>query len=552
MNNFTPELRELYKRLERAEEIIKGSSVLDTAENIVPPMINFVDNSDFIFSNEAYNASSFTDDEDVLAQWYGRPQGTSSAYTENTASESSLSIRSSAHGSGARTGFEWKTDTGTIALTGGYQLGSRLASKYATAGNYMICRLQVIRNTGATIADSLKLKVSIWDNTDRQILRGTTPELASTKIGGHSGGSVTRQYILEIQMPDGKRFFTDTTTFTDPKNEITNTVATTSVDNNDYVSVALPNIVGAVRYSLYRRTPLETDTNWYLVDTVPKGTGTILDFGGGNITWTVPTLDNDNKEFALAEAFLDDISGEIPSENVPYEVIIPIIVPSTFIVNGDQFLQIEFLREDYTDTDSTDISADGILIDKVGLSYTNGRWVASARDQTKLATPTTPTNPVPTGGGGGINPDVPVCIWVESNVLMWSDDRNHYLMPASSVIVGDRLVSWNGTNFVPSRVRKIVKGISRFNYKLFADDKEVICSFSHRVISHFNDFEKGTRVGDLDRHTLTYDNNSLKKSRIIGLETFHQVIDVVTFKMEKNLENYIAEGFVHHNSKPAS
>ncbi len=648
--NERDQVRELGRRLARLNEavdIIQRTTTTTTADDIIPGMVNFLDNSDFIFSDEAYNASAYADDEDVLAQWYGRTQATAASYTENTAgAESGESVRRSAHTSGARTGVEWLDSEGTVIMTGGYRLASRLPAKHASAGNYLAARFQCskrsvsftfvaadvtigtekitenahglangtrvtlttdgtlpapltistnyyIVNAGANdfelsltsggaavnltdtgsggathtvhpqIAEDIIAKVSIWDNTDNRILRGTKPPLTSQKSGSHTGGTVTRQYILEVVMPDGRTFYSDTSVFTTNQNQVVNSVATTAIDADDFVTVAWSAVVGSSRYRVYRRTPAEADTAWYLVGTITNGSTSVRDFGGtGGGDWAVPAFSNDNKEYQLAEGFFEDIGELLQTADDTNEASFGIQVPSSFTPNGNQFIQIEFLQSDYTNTTTAQIPTDSLRIDRVGLSYTNGRWVPSARDASRNPTPTGTPSPPPTGGGTGTNPPAGggenTCVREDSYVLMWHPQGKHFWLPANEVVVGDRLVSWDGEELVPTTVYKVVPGLSRSNYTAYALGEELMCSFSHRVIKDINDFKNGTRIGMDLEGVLMYDRETeeLIQAQVDSVELINDKWGVITFRLSRGRRNYISSstkgryGFFGHNVKP--
>lgn len=635
------ELGNMVASLRKAVGILQSSSTQQEPVDIIPAMVNFLDNSDCIFSDEAYNATAYADDEDVMAQWYGRTQATASSWVENAVgAESTESLRRSAHGSGARTGFEWYDTEGSVLLTGGYRLGSRLAAKYATAGNYMAARMQVSRrsvsftfvaadvNTGTNkitenahglanntrvrlstdgtlpaplavdtdyyiinagandfelsiteggsavditdtgsggathtvdprISTSIRAKVSIWDNTDNRILRGVKPTLTSRKSGSHSGGTVTRRYILEVVMPDGRTFYSDASSFTTNQNQVTNSVSPVNVDSDDFVTVSWSTVTGSARYRVYRQTPAEADTNWYLVATITNGSTSARDFGGsGGGTWAVPSFDNEFKEYQLAEAFYDEVGELLETADDINEISLGIQIPYNFTPNGNQFFQVEFLKNDYTATTTADIPTDSMRLDRFGLSYTNGRWVASARDMTILATPTGTPNPPPTGGGGGGNPPSGggenTCVREDVEVLMWHPQGQHYWMPANQVVIGDRLVSWDGEELVPSTVYKVIRGVSRKNFLVYADGEELPCSFSHRAITDFDDFKAGTRVTlDLEQ-VLMYNetDQSMTVQVVDSVQTVDDVWTVITFRLSNGRRNYIARRFFGHNEKP--
>lgn len=636
-DNTQDQLRELGNTVSRLKKLVTAIDQTPPVEtpDIIPAMVNFVDNSDFIFSDEAYNTTTYTDDETVLAQWYHRGQGTSGSYTENSSSaESGEAISRSAHSGGASNGAEWLDTEGSLLLTGGYRVASRLKAKYAVAGNYMASRLQVSKRdvsfvvdasdvdtsgdafaelsyglavgtrvrvttddtlptplvvdtdyyigagadanhftltdvdsnvinitsvgSGRTtvipqIAEDIRLKISIWDNTDNRILQGSKPVLTSAKSGTHLGGTTTRKYVLEVQMPDGRTFYSNLSAFTTGQNQVINTVDATAVDSTNFVTIQWSAVVGVSRYRVYRQAG--ADPSYYLVSTITNGSTSAFDFGGtGGGTWTVPTLGDEAKEYQRAEGFYDDIGELLQTADEINEIAIGLQIPSTLVPNGNQFLQIEFLKDDYSATTSADIPPDSLRLDHIGLSYTNGRWVPSARDQALLATPTGTPAPPPTGGGGGGNPPSGggenTCVHEDAMVLVWANDGDHKWYPAKSVVEGDKLVCWDGEKLAPTVVNKVITGMSRANYLIYADGEELGCSFSHRAIADLNDFEFGTRVTlNLDT-VVMYKDGKPVECKVDSVELINELWIVKTFRLSKGKRNYIANKFFGHNRKP--
>jgi hypothetical protein len=557
IDDIKAQLRELLVRQDTLETTVNAQDVTpaELTPDIVPALVNFLDNTDFIYSDEAYNLATYTDDEDVLAQWYGRTQATASSYVENTgATESTESIRRSAHTSGARAGAEWDDSTGSLLLTGGYRVAGRLSGKFATAGNYIAARMQISRPVGATaVAEDIVAKLSLWDNTDNEVLKGDYPALTSSKIGTHTGGTHTRQYILEVQLSSGRKFFSDTVSFSTGDNQVVNAVSFVNIDSDDYVSVSWDTIVGAVRYRVYRRETTGADTDWYLIATVTNGSTSINDFGGtGGGVWAVPTFDADHLEFQVADAYFEDIGAIIQTENDIQEVSFGLRVPYNFNPNGDQFLQIEFLKADYTASTTTEIPADSIRIDRVGLCYTNGRWTASARDMALVVIPTGNPSPPPSTGGGGDLPPTgggePYCVVPNTRILVWSDDLNHYYMKASELVEGDRLVSWTGESYEPAKIRKIITAWSRAVNLIHANNEQLSCSFSHKLIADETNLE-GTRIGLLKETCMMYAPDKPIKVNIDTIDTEYAPSKVLTFDLQRGKRIYIAEGFLCHNRK---
>jgi hypothetical protein len=404
------QLQELEARLSKLQNKVDSLDLFRAEEPIpiIPPLTNFIDNSDFLYSDETYNNPAYTDDENVLALWYARPQNLNISWEENTDASSTgeapnHSIRKTGHSSGVRANVEWDITTGSVKLSGGQVLATRLPIRHAYAGNYLVTQFQLWKNDpAAVIPENIMAKVSIWDNTDNKIIEGAKPTLQSIKVGSHSGGTITRQYILEVQMPDRRTFYSDTTTFNTGSNQVENTVNPFAVDNNNTVSISWNKIIGSSRYRIYRRI---AGGDWYLIGTITNGSNQFIDSGGiGGGVWTIPTFDNERKEFQKAEAFILNIGKIVANNTDPHTVVAAIQIPTNFTPNGDQFLQIEFLKNDYSNTTTAEIPTKKLTIDKVGLSYTNGRWTPSSRDLTLAPAPTGNPSPPPSTGGGGINP----------------------------------------------------------------------------------------------------------------------------------------------------
>jgi hypothetical protein len=414
------------------------------------------------------------------------------------------------------------------------------------------------------VKSGLTARVSLLENTGGEIFYGAKPTLTLQKIGSHTGGTTTRNYILEVQMPSGRRFYSN---ISSPAT-VTNTVATDSVDNDDYVSISWDKIVGASRYNVYRQSG---SGDWYLLGATNSSTNLIYDYGAGSITFTPPTFTSakptdSQVEYMRAEAIIENATNDVSTgELVTVELNSSIQFPTdvtNFADKGDQLIQVEFFNSDGTNTTLKEIPLNSLLIDKVSLSYVYGRWHPSSRDQALTPDKVIPTAAIasggtgdgtgtaPSGGGGGTTTGGGnQCVHRNTPILMWSDDGQHFYMPASDIVLGDRLVSWDGEKIVPSRVVKITPGISRMNYRIYAGDNELVCSFSHRIIADFADFPKGTNVGRLDKTTVIYKDGTAQLAEIEGLESFSGAMQVLTFKMEKGLENYVSAGIFSHNRK---
>lgn len=516
-------------------------SVPSSSNEVIPAMVNFADNSDFIYSDIAYNPThTYTDSDEVLAGWYYRAQATATSYGENSGGAQATGAIVSADHSSPSSAVQWEKGTGSILFTGGLRIAHRLSAQVAQSGNYMVCRME-LSNTGvADIISDLILKVSIWDNTDNKILQGTRPTLTPAKQGTHSGGTHTRKYILETIMPDGTTFYTD---LVSPAN-VVNCVSIGTVDQVNYVTVEYQLTERAKRYRVYRQ---EDSGNWYLLETVVNGANSINDFGGiGVAEWTVPTPDTLHKEYQVADAYVLNAARQLQKVNRIVNFAIPIYIPSRFVINGNQFLQIEFLYNDFNESDDEAINPLGIRLDKVGFSRTNGKWMESAHDQTLLPVPTVPSTPIDTGGSGG-NEGNPACVTPDTLIMLW--DRTE--IPAGSVVEGDTLLSWNGKEYIPSIVQSIIYGRTSSVFCSNLETTNLQSSSSHRVI-YTNSLKAANVYGlaNLNKEVFVYREENPVLESYISWDWLSIVSEVITFELEEGKHVYFANRVASHNLKP--
>ncbi len=130
---------------------------------------------------------------------------------------------------------------------------------------------------------------------------------------------------------------------------------------------------------------------------------------------------------------------------------------------------------------------------------------------------------------------------------MWSDDGLYYERKASEVVMGDRVVAWDGEELAPSKVRKVIRGISTSNYILHNGYNQLGCSFSHRNIADMEDFEHGTSVKKLSTCVMYRDSELITDK--ITKEIIESKASVITFELEKGKRNFIANSFFNHNLK---
>ena len=210
---------------------------------------------------------------------------------------------------------------------------------------------------------------------------------------------VKRDYILEVVMPDGRTFYSESEVFTEGKNSVSDTVNTSTVNSEDYVSITWSKVVGSKEYNIYRRVD---GGQFYMIGSVPSSTDQFLDFGSAtDIPLPSLTQRPPETEVFYAEAVITNVTDLIHQNPGVYrEVVAPIQFPSAitqFDFSGEQYLQIEFFKpgEGLESTDLADIPVNTLGIDKVALGYNYGRWAPSDYDLTMKFSRTNPTDPIP-------------------------------------------------------------------------------------------------------------------------------------------------------------
>lgn len=636
------QLRELSTRQQQSEdridEIDRAVSVV--SPDIIPQIVNFADNSDFLYDCEAYSGTTFTDDEDTLYGWYVRDQGSALAWEENdetgagTIAPAHAITKSTFTPAGNYPSFRayWDTTNGSVNMKGSSVIAHKLSAVRGYAGNQIAVRLQAslknraavsevetqFTNSGGAIllttttahqyvtgvkgqftttgtlptglalntdyyairvsattlkfatslanaeagtaiaftddgtgthtftpslitpASDLKLKISIWDNTDLAIKEGSDPTISGTKVGTHTG-SVTRDYILEVHMQDGSRFYSSSIS-------VTNTDDVDVPSSSKYVNLTWTKIIGSARYKVYRRAG---GGDWFMIGSTFDET--LRDKGGyfgTGIATMPPSFDSRFKEHQRAETFFDDVGELLQTEDDIQELVVGLYMPTLISTYGDQYLQIEFVNSNYSTPDMSEL--DMIAIDKVGLSYANGRWVPSARDISLIPTGIVVTPPPSGGGGGGTvgGGGFDGCVEEGTPVLMWNPSGRHYWVYAYEVAVGDYLVAWNGKELAPSRVNKVIDGLSTANLILHLEDGASLkCTWSHSVVTGPDDFATGTGARKA-QYLAVYKDGEVKSYPIVGTETQNSLWKVRTFRMDRTKRNFLTWGWIFsHNLK---
>lgn len=512
----------------------------------VPPVVNYIDNGDFVFEQEDYvPGTNYAGDDTDCAMWYFRVASSTGQVTEHT-----TTVRSS---DGVRTTtsdeIHWSKTTGEIVFGNNGALMSPLPKNLAFPATTLFCRFQIKKSGGGiVIPEGWRLRASIWDNTSGQqkIVEGAVFDISATPAFA-SPGAFSRNYILRVDTAMDF-FYSDVLT----PIQVNNQVSVSGIDNVNFVTVSWQVFPEATKYTLYRFDSQFSE--WREIAAIVNGATSFRDVGGRTGALFNPPSAN---ILPRAQALFVNFGTYVNTEY--QDAIFNIFVPSNYnyaLTTNKQWIRIDMVDSNLNFVTMPD---DALLIDKMSVGYTNGRFTYSARDlaaqaavQATTPPPTPPpggndgggggTTPPPGGGGGGgldcVKPDTKILI--EGNE--WEEARN--------IEVGDYLVNATGTY---SKVLSIKHGTTT-QFRVITTEKglELWCSPSHKIIRSFDD-AVGTsafllKVGD---YLVAFDEKS--EEMIFDVIQAVEVIEaknepVLTFTLEGE-RTYVANGIVSHNLK---
>lgn len=569
----TAQLRGVYERLKDVEKTSNESKdrirILPfnaiegrPSESIVYGMINLINVGDFAFDDAGYNKFTYAGAADSCAEWYIRDGSIEAFWTQSvdaTKSAQALDINA-----GADKSF-WNKVSGDARIGANTILGQKLTNNYASRGNRIFVRFEAAKVAGATIADSLQARVSIFDNTaaKRKIIEGGLKNLTTAVQG--TAGTFTRKYILKTVLSSGEFYYSDVTAA--GGGTVINAL---SVNNNtnqtvNYVNVSWSAVIEQAAYILYRH---DSEFNeWRQIAEIVNGTPSFRDAGGRN--GTIPLSFPPAQINARATAVIKNFGIQL-RENLQ-EAVFSIRIPSEYVYAEtdprSQWLQIEFLKSDGTPATALELSNGGIIIDKVGFSFAGGRWLPSAKDQQTTAAITTTAPPPPppppppssgtTSGGGGDTYDGGGsfgCVTLDTMVRSFDESTMTIRdVPAGVVYVGMILLGVNKNgDMAMSRVREIYHSKTNKLYIFTTENNRMLpCSPTHPIIQNIEDRKgKSAYLIENDDEVLTSPSGTkIEQSRISSIETLHssKLIDTVTFSMEEMTMTIITNGIVSHN-----
>jgi hypothetical protein len=374
-------LRRLASLEEKVEELDRNViRVQDDVSKIVPAMVNLANNSDFLFSDEHYNAHSYVNDQDVLAQWYQSNINTSPLITENAPSAASpyAIYRNLLLDPNAQ--VDWKDETNTLLWGGQQRLMTPLDQNYALPGRVLYVKFN-FRPSNVNFAppQGTGFRVAIYDNTSGQqkIVTGQPrPVPVATKIGSHPGGTHTRRY--RIRFRTATQDFFSSASIAGTAAEVTNTVNPDNVDTENYIALSWEGVVGVLEYRVERAFQSGGVWFWFVIAVIKNGATTYLDKGGTVLSSALP----DNLaiyEQAVTGIHVADLLADPATRGDWRTAMFGISIPDNYdmsLTTGKQYLIFLPFTNNNTPI--------GLYweIDLVGLSYVNGGWTPSPRDMT--------------------------------------------------------------------------------------------------------------------------------------------------------------------------
>jgi hypothetical protein len=529
------------------EEVSESIVEPTETENPIPGMVNLADNTDFGFRDTDYISAVYSSPDspdNVLALWYAISQSAGSTPVESTPStESSQAITSGG------SDVLWNKSAGTIGMSGGYYILTPLRKPYAYKGCQIVVRLELAKKAGATFGNNLRLRISLHDGTSGQnkIIEGQPFSANATRIGTDAG--VTRQYIIEVATPAGSYY-------SDVAPPTVGTVATATPDEANYVAVSWPSFPEQTSYRIWRKAS-DVSGGYRLIYEVFSGATSYKDKGGIPSVQLGGTGAAPSQINPKALAVIDKI-GEALTESLQ-SFLVTIQTPLTYdpsLTTGKQFLRIELVKSDNSNTSTSDVSSAGLVVDKVGLSYTNGRWTPSAHDQEVQATIQATNPPPPPPPGGGDTPPDPGgggregCVVGSTLVTVVALDGKREQIPISNVKRGMRVLSVDSKgNLEVSLIINVFKKTTTKLYEFCTESgKSVVCSPTHPLLRYIGDeSQKAFKIEDGTLLTYEEGDSKARVENISFIESWNVKTTVYSLELNNSSRTFITNGVVSHN-----
>ena len=537
--------RDLWGRVEKLQQRLdtleRSVVTQDQLSLITPPMVNLLRNYHIDFTHNSYTGDSYSDGNSQAAHWYTHNWSDTTLYTENTTTTRDADALVDAAGGDA----EWSKSTGEAKFGVDNTIDQPLKKLYGIPNSKLYVRA-VIKKGSGSVADDLRLYCELWESINgsslSRICSGGYITGTATKVGAHSGGTETREYVVEAITPYGT-FTSDTTTLI----SVTNCLPIGSAGEANYVSLSWDRFSDVSQYNIYRRISGTVK----LIGSVVSGANTFNDRNGAGTAASLPTAAQ-----PVVRATLENF-GKLITDAADYTVVrFALYIPITYTLptgaSDKQWLRIGCKNSDGSVCSSGQLAARSMLIDRVSIGYNDGEITPSAEDLTITGAGSASTPP-PTGGGptgGETNPPDGgegggTCVTLDQPVLC----EGRVEKPFGELKVGDVIAVSNGVKVEYAPISEIHYGVTSRVYTIHTlEGRSISCSPSHPIVACGPAIPAHSlKIGDL----ISIDNGAgcIIADIVVAIETLDINAPVGILTVDHPAHTFIAGGIVSHNLK---
>lgn len=603
-------IAELYRRVSELENRISNiaQDVMQNQNLQYASAVNLLNNSDFLYSESAYNNYMFMDSADVLAEWYTYVFQETPFQLNTNLIESPRSIRSDVHPN-PRVQAIWLKSRSAIGFGGlgrgvfhpiskpHIQLGNQIyyrfglgVNKYEysfnlaipsntiTIGSHVLQADDAIRFRGSNLPSNIDPTVTYY------VVSVTTTDIQiSTSIGGTpitvQPGDGTIYVVLDTNVELYVFLYSNldsSVVISDPPDLFTSRVGASGSFVRQYI-VEFELLNGATfttstisfvtgQNQIFLATPANTYsvTNYAIVSIphIPYLRKWSLYRSDGSQWYYIGTFSRETVQYSdfggggislgsappfkafSVEQKITVLKEELADTDALLDIRGTLLIPTSVVTSMSDLL---FCIK------TTNVKTNRLLLlDRVLLSFGFGRWSPSSKDLTVTSTPPAPTNPPTTTGGGQptFPPELP-----PSRSCIRSD--MYVMTPVGRIRVGDLKIGVKilgiGDNGKVEYMR--VTGIKSVKVKKLVKvvvlDEVLYFSLSHQVFESFTTFKPIVKVDNI----LCY-----KNEKCFTVENSYSIVDdeseVIQLELEGSKRFVVyasktsAVGVVSHNTKP--
>lgn len=536
---------DLWQRVEELTQRVRQleSAAAESFSTVTPPMLNLLRNYHIDFKHNSYTGDSYSDGNSQAAHWYWHTWSDTSLYTENT----TTTRDADALVDGASSKANWNMSTGEARFGEDATVDQPLKKLYATPNAKLFVRATVKKDSGS-VADDLKLYCELWEaisgSSLTRLCEGNYITGTATKVGAHSGGTETREYVVEAITSYGT-FTSDTTTLI----SVTNCLPIGSAGEANYVALTWDKFSDVQTYNIYRRI----SGTVVKIGSVVSGANTFNDRNGAGTAASLPTAAK-----PVVRASLENFGKAVTDAGDYMVVTFTLYVPVSYTLpsgaSDKQWIRIGCKNVDGSTCSSGQLATRSMLIDRVGLGYNYGEITPSAEDLTITGTGSA-SSPPPSGGGptGGGEPSdggggERSCFTLDQPVTMADLTEK----PIDSVEVGELVIVPVGDAVEIAPVKRKIYGWSSRIITLHSRAGHAIeCVPSHPFWTHFGDEEglMAKRLSQSDQ-LVQLSEAQLELDEVESVEFVDVWTRVCTLEVDHPSHSFIVSKLAVKNLKP--